>query len=158
MESTANHYELLGLTRKASQSDVKLAYKELARIFHPDSNFYDEILGDRSGQANTTESEELFRRITAAYEVLSNVDRRQEYDSKLPQGLRDWEEQVVDRAEHIERVKAAVLKKSFGKAPVQFDPAPSRVGQRDRRSVAMSQMLRSRRSPWKRLKALFGLS
>jgi curved DNA-binding protein CbpA len=158
MDSSANYYELLGLSRKATQPEIKAAYKDLARLFHPDSNFYDEILGDGSGNVNI-ESDDLFQRMTAAYEVLSNVDRRLEYDSSLPQGLRDWNEQPADRAEHLERVKAAILKKSFGKAPVQFDPGTETVpGRSDRRTVAMSQMLKRSSGPWNRIKALLGLS
>lgn len=154
MDESTNYYELLGVSRKASQPEIKAAYKDLARVFHPDSNFYDEILGGQSGRSSAPQTDVLFQRITAAYEVLSNVDRRQEYDESLPQGLRGWEDAVVDRSAHIERMKAAMLQKSFGKAPVQRS-AFSSLGEA-RRSVGMSQVLRHRRSAWSRVRELLG--
>src|SRR4029077_8551565 len=57
--STADYYGILGLTSDATLSDVKKAYRELARQHHPDRNNADAGAIDR------------FRRITEAYEYLS---------------------------------------------------------------------------------------
>lgn len=62
-------YIVLGLERGASVSDIKRAYKRLARRFHPDIN-----PGDRMAAAQ-------FRQIAEAYETLSDPDRRRRYDS-----------------------------------------------------------------------------
>src|SRR5580765_4715067 len=62
-------YIVLGLERGASVSDIKRAYKRLARRFHPDIN-----PGDRMAAAQ-------FRQIAEAYETLSDPDRRRHYDS-----------------------------------------------------------------------------
>ena len=62
-------YVILGVERNATLHDVKRAYKRLARRYHPDIN-----PGDR-------EAEAFFRRVTEAYETLSDEDRRQEYDT-----------------------------------------------------------------------------
>jgi molecular chaperone DnaJ len=62
-------YILLGIERGASLSDIKRAYKRLARKFHPDIN-----PGDRLAATQ-------FRQIAEAYETLSDPDRRRHYDS-----------------------------------------------------------------------------
>ena len=61
-------YVILGVSPEASLGEVKRAYKRLARRYHPDIN-----PGDR-------EAEAFFRRVTEAYETLSDADRRQQYD------------------------------------------------------------------------------
>src|ERR671915_1959330 len=61
-------YVVLGLPSGASLSDIKRAYRRLARRFHPDIN-----PGDRTAEAR-------FRQILEAYETLIDPDRRQRYD------------------------------------------------------------------------------
>lgn len=63
-----DYYELLGLKRDASEKDIKQAYRRLARKHHPDVN-----PGDKSAEAK-------FKDINAAYEVLSDKDKRAKYD------------------------------------------------------------------------------
>jgi molecular chaperone DnaJ len=60
-------YEILGVGRDASNDDIKKAYRRLAREYHPDVNA-DPVAEDR------------FKEITAAYEILSDPQRRQQYD------------------------------------------------------------------------------
>jgi molecular chaperone DnaJ len=60
-------YELLGVPRDASADDIKRAYRRLAREYHPDVN-PDPSVQDR------------FKEITAAYEILSDPEKRQRYD------------------------------------------------------------------------------
>ena len=61
-----NYYGLLGITQDASSSEIKKAFREKAKQFHPD------IAGKKA--------EEGMRKLLAAYKVLSNRDRRFEYD------------------------------------------------------------------------------
>ena len=63
-------YIILGVERAANVSDIKRAYKRLARRFHPDIN-----PGDRMAAAQ-------FRQIAEAYETLSDPDRRRQYDAR----------------------------------------------------------------------------
>jgi molecular chaperone DnaJ len=63
-----DYYEVLGVERGASQEDIKRAFRRLARQTHPDANN-----GDRG-------TEERFRLIAEAYEVLSDPQRRAAYD------------------------------------------------------------------------------
>jgi molecular chaperone DnaJ len=64
----ANFYTELGVPRNASQADIKKAYRKLAREFHPDNN-----PGD-------SKAEDRFKRISEAYETLSDADKRRQYD------------------------------------------------------------------------------
>ncbi len=61
-------YKILGVDKKASQDDIKKAYRKLAREHHPDAN-----PGD-------TAAEERFKAISAAYDVLSDTEKRKQYD------------------------------------------------------------------------------
>ena len=63
-------YGLLGVSRGASEEDVRKAYRRLAREYHPDAN-----PGD-------IKSEERFKEIQQAYEILSNPNKRREYDER----------------------------------------------------------------------------
>ena len=64
-------YEILGLERSASQDDIRRAFRKLAMAHHPDR------VADEAGKA---ESEATFKRIAAAYEVLSDPEKRAKYD------------------------------------------------------------------------------
>ena len=63
-----DYYELLGVSRKAAQKEIRQAYRKLARKYHPDLN-----PGDKS-------SEEKFKQVQEAYDVLSDNKKRQMYD------------------------------------------------------------------------------
>ncbi|KAJ0616641.1 putative DnaJ domain, Chaperone J-domain superfamily [Helianthus annuus] len=65
-----DHYAVLGLSTDASQSDIKKAYRLLARKYHPDVN--------KDSQAS-----EVFKSVHLAYEVLSNNTTRSQYDKSL---------------------------------------------------------------------------
>ena len=72
-----DYYEVLGVERGAADSDVKKAYRRLARSHHPDAN---------PGDA---QAEERFKELTEAYEVLSNPEARRAYDTyghQVPRG------------------------------------------------------------------------
>ena len=64
-----DHYQVLGVARDASQDEIKKAFRSLALRYHPDRNPH-----DQQG------AEEKFKEINAAYEVLGDIARRQQYD------------------------------------------------------------------------------
>jgi curved DNA-binding protein len=77
-DTRANYYDLLGIDRTSSASEIKQAYRKLARMYHPDRN-----LGDKA-------AEEKIKDVNEAYEVLSDLSRRKEYDRAMGFGnLRD---------------------------------------------------------------------
>ena len=61
-------YEVLGLTKSATDVEIKKAYKKLAVKYHPDKNL------------NDKEAEEKFKKISEAYEVLSDPEKKDKYD------------------------------------------------------------------------------
>jgi molecular chaperone DnaJ len=63
-----DYYEILGLSRTASEKEIKAAYRRLARKYHPDVN-----KGDKA-------AEEKFKEIAEAFAVLSDPDKRAKYD------------------------------------------------------------------------------
>jgi molecular chaperone DnaJ len=65
--ANADYYKTLGVDRKASQADIKKAYRKLARKYHPDTN-------------SDPAAEDRFKQISEAYDVLSDVEKRKRYD------------------------------------------------------------------------------
>jgi len=64
-----DHYEVLGVERRATADEIKRSFRRLARDFHPDAN------------PDDPQAEARFKEIAHAYEVLSDPDRRQRYDA-----------------------------------------------------------------------------
>jgi len=67
-----SHYETLGVNNTASQEEIKKAYRKLAMKYHPDRN------------PDNEEAEEKLKQINEAYGILSNEQKRQEYDNPNP--------------------------------------------------------------------------
>ncbi|MBF2090688.1 MAG: J domain-containing protein [Synechococcales cyanobacterium K44_A2020_017] len=68
MQNFRNYYQILGVPRDATLDDIKKAFRALARQYHPDMN-----PGNKA-------AEETFKDLGEAYEVLSDVSRREQYD------------------------------------------------------------------------------
>ena len=68
-------YEVLGVSREASENDIKKAFRKLARELHPDVNTED------------PHAEEKFKAAAEAYEILSDAERRSVYDRYGHEGL-----------------------------------------------------------------------
>ena len=79
MASKRDYYEVLGVSKTASDDEIKRAYRKLAKKWHPDAN-----------PDNKKEAEEKFKEVSEAYETLSNEQKRKMYDqfgADGPQGF-----------------------------------------------------------------------
>jgi len=70
-----DYYEVLGVSREASETEIKKAFRRLARELHPDVN-------------QAPDAEDRFKEAAEAYEVLSDAERRRTYDAYGHEGLR----------------------------------------------------------------------
>lgn len=68
MMGKRNYYEVLGISKTADESEIKKAYRKLAKKYHPDTN------------AGNAQAEEKFKEVTEAYEILSDPEKRKLYD------------------------------------------------------------------------------
>src|SRR6185369_9543710 len=66
--ATKDYYQLLGVAENATAEDIKKAYRRLAKQYHPDAN------------QNDPKAAEKFKEIGEAYSVLSDAEKRKQYD------------------------------------------------------------------------------
>ncbi len=71
----ADYYKILGVTKDASKEEIKKAYRKLALKYHPDRN------------KDNKEAEEKFKQISEAYAVLSDPEKKQQYDTFGAEGF-----------------------------------------------------------------------
>ena len=103
-----DYYKVLGVQRGATADDIKKAFRKLARKYHPDVN-----PGDKK-------SEEKFKEINEAYEVLSDPDKRQKYDTLGP----NWQEQFGPNMSGNGTRRSYAYSGARGAgSPFEFDPS-----------------------------------
>lgn len=68
MANKEDYYKVLGIEKGATDSDIKKAYRKMAKQYHPDKN------------PDNKEAEDKFKEVSEAYEVLSDTDRKAKYD------------------------------------------------------------------------------
>jgi len=73
MANKRDYYEVLGINKNASESDIKSSFRKLSRQYHPD-------MQSGKSDAEKKSAEEKFKEIAEAYEVLSDKDKRANYD------------------------------------------------------------------------------
>ena len=73
-----DYYKILGVDRKASEDEIRKAYRKLAKQYHPDYN------------PNNKQAEDRFKEINEAYEVLSDAKKRSTYD-RLGSDYSQWQ-------------------------------------------------------------------
>lgn len=78
MKMGKDYYKILGVAKSANDDDIKKAYRKLALKYHPDKN-------------KEPDSEEKFKEVAEAYEVLSDKKKRDVYDRYGEEGLKGSE-------------------------------------------------------------------
>ena len=68
-----NYYEILGVNRKSSKEEIKLAFRKLAKKYHPDAN------KENDGES----TDEMFKDINEAYDILTTDEKRKKYDRQV---------------------------------------------------------------------------
>ena len=66
-----NYYEILDVSRVATYEEIKAKYRKLALKYHPDRN------------PDNKKAEEMFKKISEAYEILGDKEKRKKYDEKI---------------------------------------------------------------------------
>ena len=107
-----DYYKILGVNKTASEDDIKKAYRKLAMKYHPDH-----AKGDKS-------SEEKFKKISEAYAVLSDKEKRKQYDTFGSAGFQQrYTQEDIFRGSDFE----SILNELFGGAGSPFGTG-SRMG------------------------------
>ena len=94
-----DYYKLLGVTKGATKDELKKAFRKLAMKYHPDKNEDDKV------------AEEKFKKINEAYAVLSNDEKRKQYDMfgaegfsrKYVSGIRVWGRYILESVRRTAR-------------------------------------------------------
>lgn len=109
-----DYYKVLGVDSKAPKKDIKVAYRKLARKYHPDVSEHHE-------------AEDKFKEVAEAYEVLKNTEKRAEYDELCQYGSHgqsfnpppDWQSRHSDRGDARQGNFSDFFSSIFGQ---EFDP------------------------------------
>lgn len=104
-------YAILGVEKTATESQIKIAYRKLALKYHPDRNPGDHALAEK------------FKEISVAYAVLSDPNKRRQYDLAGPSGaVVDFDGIDVDQLGGLGRVFGALFTKLGVPIPTQITP------------------------------------
>lgn len=140
-----NHYRTLGITNAASAAEIRRAYRVLARRYHPDVN------PDGDGG-------ELFKSIALAYAVLSDPEKKQQYDLDLKQSQESFSETferaqealrrnqraaAYARQQHAASARQDARQPNSARTGVHAKPTP--VARKDQRASALLKLAKSPR-------------
>jgi curved DNA-binding protein CbpA len=98
MQTNKDPYKALGLSREASQDDIRKAHRKLVREYHPDANPED------------PRAEGRFKEVQQAYEVLSDEKKRREYDEESRPATLQGE---LQQASHKSRRRDQLYRRPF---------------------------------------------
>lgn len=105
MEKFINYYEILGVSRDASSEEIKKAFRELSKKYHPD--------------LNQGVDQSIQQQINEAYEVLKNVTKRAEYDTKFAEYERSEQERANAARETAYQRQKTEQQHSYSQSPKQ---------------------------------------
>lgn len=128
-----DYYKILNVSPGASESDIKKSYRKLALIYHPDKN-------------PSPEASDSFKQISEAYTVLSNSQKRKEYDNsrraseKSTFGFEDWVNSFGDDFSARDRFRQRSNRASNHKNP----PDPSHLDIRSEVEIDLADAIEGR--------------
>jgi len=135
-----NYYEMLGVDKEASREEIKKAYRELSRIFHPDSHFFDDIVDN----AVSEDDIDLYKQITSAYNTLSDEAERKSYDESLRGKAREWSDRQAGPARGSPSVSVGGFNSGREKPKIRA-PRSVRSGANSRRVKNVSEVIAEKR-------------
>ncbi len=106
-----DYYEILGVDRSADEQTIKRAYRKLAKKYHPDTN---------KGNAM---AEEKFKEATEAYAVLSDPEKRKEYDQFGHENLDGSYREYHFEEEDLDEILRSIFGGAFGRHPMRENGA-----------------------------------
>jgi len=126
------YYEILEVSRHAAPEEIRVSYRRLALKYHPDKNPGDQV------------AEEHFKRISEAYRVLSDIEKRQLYDLYGPAGLADLEVDGFSGFEDIFNSFGDIFEDffSFGRRRHRTDQAQTGADLRHRVVLTLEEVAR----------------
>ncbi len=96
--ATRDYYNILGMNKNSSDGEIKRAYRKLAMKYHPDRN------------PNRKEGEERFKEINEAYAVLSDKEKRKQYDTFGAEGFRQrFTQEDIFRGSDMEEILSSLF-------------------------------------------------
>ena len=123
MADSKGYYAILGVSERASHHEIRKAYRRLARKYHPDRN-------------GTVHAEDMIKKINAAYEVLSDENKRSQYDRTGFADTKHDAESAYDMSDQMhehhesesrtERVKTAKKDTDYYNGPTYIETPKSR--------------------------------
>ncbi len=131
------HYEILRVGRRAEAKEVKRAYFKVSREFHPDS-FFRKNLGSYKQKI-----EAIFKRVSQAYEVLGNQQKREAYEKTLPYEPTPEEieaqRQVALQQERAKKLRQERRQRLLKHSPVVARKSKARQHYEDAKAYAQEQ-------------------
>lgn len=166
-----SYYEILGVARDASTEQIRDSYKSIARAYHPDSHFYEEIVD----APLSPEQEAFFKILTAAYSTLTDLNQRAEYDQALGKidlkNIEDWDGNElsafstpqIKKRDDSRLTQSYSIKGRFGTSPnVKQDLEALRIEEESQNEMAdnlapLSSVINIKRRRWHNLPLIAGL-
>jgi DnaJ-class molecular chaperone len=142
-----NHYETLGLLNSATTEEIRRAYRILARRYHPDVN---------PGHKN----EETFRLIAEAYAILSDGEKRKQYDLEFEVASRDRVHSGTQAYQRAARAHTSARKKfyeakhqHFGKINPEGEKVQTAAPKLEPQTASLSSILKGATAFWNKVTA-----
>jgi hypothetical protein len=121
----ANYYQVLKVTQRASQREIKSAYRRLARKVHPDVN------------SSSPAAQEEFARLAKAYEVLGDPKLRQVYDRQINGSVNgsNGDSVVTSQNKHAQRLRRMAIERKLNAF------VDGLIAEQRRENIAMQRMI-----------------